>query len=883
MPNSTTQELMTDWTPRLGSFGGSLRRDKDNMDIGGSPYRTSPHGSPTPQGQTLFINTPHSTSHLAYPSISGSPFPHVPHHRHLASPLSQSQNYYPSPHGGFEPDPVQWQALGRSPTYAEGSGHLQYPGYYTGEQGLLSTSALERPYDSAHGEATSTMSQRKRGKQPMRGSGAMGRATPKRGRSEETLGSAKRLRVGGTEQERYMSPAAYPGPSGHSGAQDMPPINEIPEDLANGGVPRPQPEGAATGEPEHRPLVITRHETEGRKLGLLGIARGELEDSKTPEDPPLSPRMTTIDVLETDESGRAVLATREVLETELTWLDPNNQMTPPSSPKRMSFQTPVAPRKQAPKEEEQTDEENSEPALKREANQLSKRLQAFTEAMTHDEQPLVSTRIEMFGRVAVRKSTASSFLQLSSSQGSAAIEEIKADGKEDWEVESDESRVFRPFVRPMWPDNEAPWALAGGKMKDRIRREEGAKAHTLRRYLETSSDESEEEDEHPRFFRAVRQTGHWGRGKGKSISRLLPMEMRERERRMDRTSARDALLSSLRSRPVPILPAGVVACVCGATAPNELGSMISCAACRTWHHLICNEFEDVAKVGPNWWCQSCTANASGLRTPVSHTPTRSYSSIGDPRSSAVKSDIDHIALAPSPMFVNSGNISAARTPVTRNPGSSPQRPKHSRVLSFGGDMWAFQEDAAPSTPVPVVHDRYSTPRISDTPFDVTSTPSRHLDFNFGQPSLFSLTPLGGRSRIPSTVLIDGTPVMRATPRNASGHGGALEPMSVPSRADFFRELNKGGNGPHSAGPSLGHHHSNAAVHHMAGSASVGTGDRELPVSPRWPHSLLGAQLSPSPFGGGHRRSLSGNKLSSMRSSSRSGLGTGYGVAEEKDE
>ncbi|WVQ76348.1 hypothetical protein IAR50_006013 [Cryptococcus sp. DSM 104548] len=880
MPNSTTQELMTDWTPRLGSFGGSLRRDKDNMDRGGSPYRTSPHGSPMPQGQTLYINTPHSTSHLAYPSISGSPFPHGPLHRHFASPLSQSQTYYPSPHGGYEPDPVHWHAHGRSPSpYAEGSAQLQYPvsGFHPGDQGLLSTSTLERPFDVGQVDVA-TMSKKKRGKLPMRGSSGSvkTRSTPKRGRSEETLGSAKRLRVGGPDQEYYLSSRAYAGVPEHLGPQEMTPINEMPEDLANGGLVNGEPEGA-TGQAPHRPLVITRHETEGRKLGLLGIARGELEDSKTPEDSPLSPRMTTIDVLETDESGRAILSTKDVLETELTWLDPS-KMTPPSSPKKMSFQTPVA-RQQASKEEEKPEEDGPEP----EADKLSKRLLAFTEApMAHDEQPLVSTRIELFGRVAVRKSTASSFLQLSSSEGSAAIEEINAEGKGGWEEDYDESRVFKPLVRPMWPDNEAPWALAGGKMKDRIRREEGAKAHMLRRYLETLSDESEEEDEHPRSFRAVRQTGNWGRGKGKSISRLLPMEMRERERRMDRTSARDALLSSLRSRPVPILPAGVVACVCGATAPNELGSMVSCAACRTWHHLVCNEFEDVAKVGPNWWCQSCTTNASGLRTPVSHTPARSYSSIGDPRSSAVKSDIDHIALAPSPMFVNSGNISAARTPVTRNPGSSPQRPRHSRVLSFGGDMWTFQEDAAPSTPVPVLHDRYSTPRINDTPFDVTSTPSRHLDFNFGQPSLFSLTPLGGRSRIPSTVLIDGTPVMRATPRNTSGYGGPLEPMSVPSRADFFRELNKG-SGPHSAGPSLGHHHPTAAAHHISGSAAVGTGDKDLPASPRWPHSLLGAQLSPSPFGAGHRRSLSGNKLSSMRSSSRSGLGTGLGAAEEKDE
>ena len=215
----------------------------------------------------------------------------------------------------------------------------------------------------------------------------------------------------------------------------------------------------------------------------------------------------------------------------------------------------------------------------------------------------------------------------------------------------------------------------------------------------------------------------------------------------------------------------------------------------------------------------------------------------DERSSAFKGELATIALAPSPIFVSGATFSqaanSARTPMNRAINSPSSRNHRSRILSYGTDMWAYTETGPPSTPIPTGVKSYSTPRIDEAPFDVTSTPSRHLDFEFSQPSLFAYTPLGPRSRIPSTILTDGTP-FRA--RNTSLADG------IAPRHEFFRELNKG--------------------------------SEPASPQPRWPHALLGAHnVSPSPFG--HRRTLSGNKMSNMKPSSRSGLG--LGMALEKDQ
>lgn len=630
----------------------------------------------------------------------------------------------------------------------------------------------------------------------------------------------------------------------HSASQlPTPPITgrEFEEESGQGpllSAPQDTPQA-----PRRKGVVVMKNQEGGRKLELVGVAGGDEKDAV--EDASISPRTTTIPALFTDSTGMAMIASQDVLDTEVAWLENGGRSRSPPSSTPPQLQTPAMTHVAMP-------DTTDSPATALE--KMARRLELFREDVKVLEEPMVSTRIEMFGRVAVRKTFAVRFLGLDAS--ASVIEEAQTDDGEGWGAIASSSRSI---VKPQWPDNESPWALAGGRRKEKQRKEVEEKSTILRRYLEAVSDEGSEDEE---SFLPVR----YAKGRGKTAHRLAAGLRTPRSRNRPPadsigSDAKIALVNSLRGRAIVPLPLGRVACVCGARTPAGTAPMIECAGCRSWHHLHCNGIQDHTPLAAQWWCPSCQAQAIAMSTPAHATP-RAYAQ-SDERSSAFKGDYTNIALAPSPvMYPNPAftHISTtARTPLNRTMASPTSRQHRSRILSYGTDMWAYTEDGppssvAPSTPGPSRPDRFSTPRIDDAPFDVTSTPSRHLDFTFGQPSLFGLTPLGARGRVTSGALAEGTPLgshgagFGSRGRNVSG-----APMSdmIPSRHDFLRDLNKG--------PQT-----------------------EVPASPstRWPHALLGAHnLSPSPFG--HRRSASGNKFSSVRSSSKSGLG--FGVPEDKED
>ncbi|WVW81718.1 hypothetical protein I302_103714 [Kwoniella bestiolae CBS 10118] len=927
--HSHGQELMTDWTPTLSTFGSGSRREKDNLSNAvASPtyshlsapesqsqsqsHSPAAQSSPYSHGQTLVLNGVAPSYHLPYPTLSGShlqPMSVQPSPR--LSPLGQSSTsstYYPT---------SQEYEIFQTPTESNQGGQISPEPYleqtftpqqqtgYDGTTPLLTTTTLTRTYDStipsyyqtttdgprAWSQATpdkpTPATKRKRERQATKETPPSGKAlkTPKRGKQQqqhdESSGgrAPKRVRVDSAPSTTVQLPTP-PSTGKEMSTVNLPPHLRMP--IPTEEVMTPIEEEPEVLDPSaRRGLVITRHSEEGRKLGLLGISQGEPEDTKSPEGHHLSPRTTTIPALTTNASGLASLATNEVLESEVAWFEnrTKSRPSPPSSPDLVTLRTPtISHDRLLPDVDEEDDSPESQ------AEKIAKRLEAFSEHTIKDEQPLISTRINMFGRVAVRKATAIKFLGLDRS--AQLVEETRTEEEEDW-TERPIASSSKTVLKPLWPDEEAPWALAGGSRKERLKREETEKATLLRRYLETTSDDSGSDEE----GLMTMYTTH-GKGKGKSVSRLVSSSSSsttgstsDRRRGFSPdgidANARSALLVSLRNRAVPVLPAGVVACVCGTNNTNGMGSMISCAACKTWHHIMCCGIEDESKIGSNWWCSSCeNSSRSIVHTPSntrdSHsTPRSRYSSLADPRSSAVKSDIGHIALAPSPMFtsgVHTHGLPSTRTPMSRVV-SSPKRPERARMLSYGSaDMWSFTEDnnqQPPSTPAPIINDRYSTPRIDDAPFDVTSTPSRHLDFNFGQPSLFSLTPLGGRSRVPSSMLVDNTPIRGMSVARNISFSGAVGGSETLTRSDFFKDLNKTTPGS---------------------SMSMSMRDENIPpLSPRWPVGLLGAHnLSPSPFShtpGGHKRNISANKLSSMRSSSRSGAAGGIQslIAEEKDE
>lgn len=141
------------------------------------------------------------------------------------------------------------------------------------------------------------MSKKKKGKQPMREAEAVSKSRAlKRIRSEDSLRPSKKLRREDGTQSQLLTPPSTSGGGGdialtpavshlHAHAEDMmTPIDEAPEILVEKESAHTQNDVSdPSAESSHRPLVITRHHEEGRKLGLLGIARGELEEGKSPK------------------------------------------------------------------------------------------------------------------------------------------------------------------------------------------------------------------------------------------------------------------------------------------------------------------------------------------------------------------------------------------------------------------------------------------------------------------------------------------------------------------------------------------------------------------------------------------------------------------------
>lgn len=636
--------------------------------------------------------------------------------------------------------------------------------------------------------------------------------------------------------------------------------------------PESQP---AVMEEVQRPASVIHHPSEGRRLAF-GPVEAEEGDTITYEPPanngPLSPRYVSAPTLIANESGMASVDTNDVLETEIAWLDDRPQTPRSTADESAVLRTPIMSR-----DTNMTEDDQDTPATR--ASKRAKRLSAFNAPTPKPVASQWTTRIENMGRVAFTKGFASRFLGLTSEN--PVVEETSMGNL--MEIPPDASPSL-PAKKPDWPDAEAPWSTALNSRSTWITSDRKIKdrAAKLDWYVGDASDDSSDEE-------VV-----WGHPSADDVARRFPRpsarfnNMVYRQRTLPNweaanDNATSALLLSLRNRPLRSIPDGVIACMCGSRdgGGEGGGTTIRCDSCQTWHHIRCYNMTDVPHgYQYSFFCDACKNRAMSVSTPA-RTPRTNLFHQSDERSSALKGPASDIALAPSPSFTSFNNAASnSRTPLGRAiaSASSPSRAPRARMLSYDNDIqlqWSeFLHDpvaAAPSTPVFRSGDRFSTPKIDDVPFDVTSTPSRHIDFNIGQPSLFSLTPLNGRSRVPSGMLTDHMTPFRA--RNVS-FGQPLTEM-VPSRHGFLNDLGRGGNG---SGPS-------APIPHSEGAMPAS------PSSSRWPlghghgHGLMGAPLvSPSPFG--HRRTASGNKMSSLRSSSKAGLGSaigGNGNVEEEEE
>jgi hypothetical protein len=594
------------------------------------------------------------------------------------------------------------------------------------------------------------------------------------------------------------------------------------------------------GRPQNRGVYVTATHEEGRKLGLVHSATGSETKEGTPIRGP--PRMKSTTTLSVSASGKAALASSEVLQTELDMLERSNQATPSSL-----AQTPNGnPRTPNSGQPASGPDAKDTPGTK--STKITRRLSAFNNSTPRPSEPMYSVRLDMGQgqpcRVALRKDLALAFVGLD--KATKVVEESRKEDEDGWAVVNGDPGS-RPTVRPDWPDEDTPWKIEGGALRGRHLREEKERTALLKRYLETSSDDEEDDD----------GAGRFPSYKGRAAQTRRPSAGRSPSNTT--SDAKAALLSALnrsrrgalrRSAPPVFVPGGVISCVCKNTAAG--GTLITCSSCRSWFHLGCIGLDNL-QMADNWVCDPCvvqarraTLSSPSGRTPVAarYTHERSHS--------AFRGGDMALALAPSPMFAGDSGLVQATPMGHRTPFSPAPSRQRARVLSYGTDLWGSGGgDSSPTTPVPPprIPNHFSTPRPEDSVFDVNSTPSRHLNTDprmAGQfNSLFAVTPLMGRSQNAPGMLAQDTPVPGR--RNVSGGPHANSDTGVVSRHEFLQGL----------------------------TADRRVSATEGPPSPsaRRGGAMLHDPVSPSPYGSVGRT----NKFSNLRSGPGSRPGVGLGM------
>lgn len=737
------------------------------------------------------------------------------------------------------PPHQQYSPYGNGSPYANGSSpqpffppHHHSPQYYSypqpqgtpipGPSRVVQQQHLYPPFDAtvqygppAHSWETQSVASV--------GSGTSGHKRKRSGSAKDDPSGSRRNSV----QPQHQATSSGGRASGH-----------LPTPPSTSGPARTPSRNANSTSEEAPPVhgvYVTTTKEEGRKLGLLQNSTGTESIEGVPARGP--PRTTTATVLSVNPSGVATLGSGDVLESDLALLDDQ----PAEDPK-----TPTMGNDNLP-------EVDDTPRTKE--GKTKKRLDAFS-TTSRPSEPMFSIRVDMGQgptRLALRKDIALAFIGYDKRED--VVEETRGEDQDSWVVSA--LNGPRAPIRPQWPDSEVPWRLGPG-LRAKQAREEKERTALLRRYLETSSDDSDD-DGAARFpaHRSIKRGRHFA-AQGTANNHWDG----------DATDARAALRNAIgRSHPQKavarrqapaVIPAGVIGCPCKQTGPAA-GSMIACSSCKSWFHLGCIGLEDMS-LASSWVCEPCVRQAGrSFVTPSHmHTPNAFLGS----HERAFRGD-QGLALAPSPMFAGEAVRAAGSsgTLETRTPSSPTRSGQRARVLSYGNDLWGVTEES-PSTPMaPRAPEYYSTPRPEDL-FDVNSTPSRHLNTDprmAGQfNSLFSMTPLVGRSRNASNPLVIGD-----TPAAMIGRGrsfAGVTPLSdgVSGRHEFLQGL--------------------------AGGDKRGT-STDPPVSPTRRAFPLGNPVSPSPYGSiglGQR----GNRFSHLRSSSKvtaAGLGLGVPADEDEDE
>lgn len=465
------------------------------------------------------------------------------------------------------------------------------------------------------------------------------------------------------------------------------------------------------------------------------------------------------------------------------------------------------------------------------------------------------THLKGYGRMACGRATALRFLG-------------EVDDDRVVEAEEENIKPIGLFASPTtsapgWPDEHFPWAG-----NDKTRRHAQDKVAAVVQL--------EKLDHIGKFLDSVSDDDEGERG----------------ERRVESATAsdaRDALLA-IEKDGLPVFAAGQIrvptmldamagqsiaetGCLCGGTA-SAGGEMVCCEKCSTWYHLACCGITNGDELEEKWLCWRCEPkNTSNIRdSPVPsalHTPRMRHSAAA-------------VSSSASQTFANTGETTRS---YHAHSSDAPLAP--SPVFSPSGKMASLLD-----TPAPL----YNTPRVPSTSsfFKTPGTPSALFNKAQQQQRITSYaehynvcqTP-GGASdgeyqKIYSTPKFED--FYGATPNAAGGGGGGNPSSPTPSRRARVFSSGTGGRNPLFTTPTSSQNffrtlHSGATsastpdLDHMS---SAGASYSPYPVSPGPPAAsaypprlnpaAMGDLSTPSPLRG-HKRQVSFGRVAFASASS----------------
>lgn len=399
-----------------------------------------------------------------------------------------------------------------------------------------------------------------------------------------------------------------------------------------------------TSAKEGRRLVFSDATTRTTSVSDMPIAETPQEDQDdaaptpvTPKKQKRSPRVVTALGLNTTPSGSAVVGQKEVLETDLGWLQYSKQQLQQQQQQQQHVRSES-------KGQSEDDVDGFIPAVSSTSKveesltasaKKKRRLEAFgpgsrarSKSIVESSSPLATpskshgksspasrhrltascskvSKLHGYGRLAVGEELAFSFLGIDDPQIVAATPSSPLVSTELPDLSEQHESTHRSLAVPDWPDEHFPWshevAHSKTQLAEEASRSEAARLATLETYLDDVSEDDDKDDLNQGDCRLVLRKAMSDRG----LVNLTSSDAQEailHIKRNGRTLLERDIEAGI-SLPI-ISPGEEVGCVCRGRN-EEGGGMVCCDGCSVWYHLSCCGIGTEDELEDQWFCYRC--------------------------------------------------------------------------------------------------------------------------------------------------------------------------------------------------------------------------------------------------------------------------------------